>query len=701
MKMKKEQTEKSKKFSMPKMKLPKVKLPKVKRSKDASQDSSKDSSKDASKRTMNKASKKEKGKLVQKLCFWKKIKKPAFFSKIKMPACLKKIKVPGFVHKFIGFIKRLGIGQFFKKVVKMITTKKDGEKRRFNVKLALLLPVGLLGLAGLFTAYEGVKSVREVNNQAKTIAEKYLVSLEKLNTIESSVKEVHRLGLSHIIANDDATMVDIVTEIRQVQDTLQTECKEFEPYVTDDSRTAYDKLVRNSSELASQIGKMMAFSAAGSKTSANTLANKDILTSSKNLSQNTQIVVGTVSKQCEQARAELDETYHNAIVRTIGAVIISIIAILLALFSVFTRVINPLSRSQKDLERMIRRIDNHQGDLTKRITIKHNDEIGDLGKGINVFLEKLQNIFRILKTDTNRMDEVVQQVLNSVQDSTNSVSDMSALTEELNATMEEMAGNATVIRENTHGLAQEINNIAMRTEQMNDYSAEMKEHAEMIEGAAKQNVEVVEKKVSEILVVLESAIEESKSVTRINRLTSDILEIASQTNLLALNASIEAARAGAAGKGFSVVASEISKLAEQSSVAANHIQDVNETVTDAVNNLVGQTNELINYLRESIMPEFAEFVESGVTYKRKASFVEKTMQDFKKRTDSLQANMNSIENSIEMIAQSIDDSVEGIASTAEETQALVSGMKVINDQMDDNQNIAVELKSEAEVFTEV
>ena len=199
---------------------------------------------------------------------------------------------------------------------------------------------------------------------------------------------------------------------------------------------------------------------------------------------------------------------------------------------------------------MIRRIDNHQGDLTKRITIKHNDEIGDLGKGINVFLEKLQNIFRILKTDTNRMDEVVQQVLNSVQDSTNSVSDMSALTEELNATMEEMAGNATVIRENTHGLAQEINNIAMRTEQMNDYSAEMKEHAEMIEGAAKQNVEVVEKKVSEILVVLESAIEESKSVTRINRLTSDILEIASQTNLLALNASIEAARAGAAGKGF-------------------------------------------------------------------------------------------------------------------------------------------------------
>lgn len=123
---------------------------------------------------------------------------------------------------------------------------------------------------------------------------------------------------------------------------------------------------------------------------------------------------------------------------------------------------------------MIGQIDQRQGDLTQRITITNNDEIGDLGKGINVFLGKLQTIFRILKDNTLRMDQVVTQVLGSVKDSTNSVSGMSALTEELNATMEEMSGNANVIQESTQGVSEDVGDIARRADEMNDYSMEMK-----------------------------------------------------------------------------------------------------------------------------------------------------------------------------------------------------------------------------------
>ena len=233
------------------------------------------------------------------------------------------------------------------------------------------------------------------------------------------------------------------------------------------------------------------------------------------------------------------------------------------------------------------------------------------------------------------------------------------------------------------------------------YSMEMKKHAIAMEQAARQSMNTIDQKVQDMLVVLQSAIEESKSVAQINHLTGDILEIASQTNLLALNASIEAARAGAAGRGFSVVAQEISRLADQSSQTAGDIQKVNTVVTTAVQNLADQANGLLAYMQEQIMPEFEKFVESGVSYHEKADHVENTMHEFKSKTEDLEASMTSISDSVEMIAKAIEDSVTGISSTATETQALVSDMHSINEQMDNNQNIAIELKQEAEVFTEV
>ena len=388
-------------------------------------------------------------------------------------------------------------------------------------------------------------------------------------------------------------------------------------------------------------------------------------------------------------------------ITSIVSAVISILSVILALWIVMRRVVAPINRSKKELDRMIGQIDQRQGDLTQRITITNNDEIGDLGKGINVFLGKLQTIFRILKDNTLRMDQVVTQVLGSVKDSTNSVSGMSALTEELNATMEEMSGNANVIQESTQGVSEDVGDIARRADEMNDYSMEMKKHAIAMEQAARQSMNTIDQKVQDMLVVLQSAIEESKSVAQINHLTGDILEIASQTNLLALNASIEAARAGAAGRGFSVVAQEISRLADQSSQTAGDIQKVNTVVTTAVQNLADQANGLLAYMQEQIMPEFEKFVESGVSYHEKADHVENTMHEFKSKTEDLEASMTSISDSVEMIAKAIEDSVTGISSTATETQALVSDMHSINEQMDNNQNIAIELKQEAEVFTEV
>ena len=205
-------------------------------------------------------------------------------------------------------------------------------------------------------------------------------------------------------------------------------------------------------------------------------------------------------------------------------------------------------------------------------------------------------------------------------------------------------------------------------------------------------------KVNEILEILSQAIEDAKSVDQVNSLTNDILTISSQTNLLALNASIEAARAGEAGKGFAVVANEISSLADSSGEAANNIQKINRIVTDAVHNLSNHANSLVEFMQESILPEFASFVDEGVQYRENATYIENSMQDFNDKTDSLQEVMAEIAGSINSITNAIEEGVKGVTGAAESTQALVYDMDNITERMGENEKIAGDLQKETAIF---
>ena len=364
-------------------------------------------------------------------------------------------------------------------------------------------------------------------------------------------------------------------------------------------------------------------------------------------------------------------------------------------------VIHPLANTNREMNEIISEIDNRQGDLTRRVTITNNKEVASVGGGINAFMAKLQEIFRMISSNSRDLEGVVNEVRESVQTSNGSVSDLSALTEELSATMQDISDNASRINENTESVAGEVKSIAEKTIEINQYTKEMKEHAEAMEHAACENMDTTGAKVNDIVSVLSQAIEDSNSVNQVDNLTNDILNIASQTNLLALNASIEAARAGDAGKGFAVVASEISQLAAASQEAANNIQSINAIVITAVHNLADNANGLVEYMNEKILPEFQKFVESGGAYHDKATFIESVMADFEAKTDSLQNSMDEIANSVNTISHAIEEGVSGVVSAADSTQVLVSDMDKISKKMDENFAIAEGLKKETSVFTKL
>ena len=584
-----------------------------------------------------------------------------------------------------------------KKAQKVNNKPKVKGKKKLSTKL-ILIPVFVVGFVSVISSGLSLKNLSKVNDAASQIVDTSMVGTEMLNDIEMETVNIHTLALAHIISTDLSSMIDIVSEVRNHEEKLKQLLDDYNPYVTLETKRNYRIICENYTSLVKECGNVMAYSAAGKNEEAYKTANGSIAKYSNNIEKAISSMREHVNSVTQEERKSLESTYRASVVTCTFTIAISIIALLFVVFAVVTMVIKPLLRTQKEINGIIVNIDNKKGDLTQRVTPINNAEVDAVGKGINVFMTKLQAIFKAVVTNSARMERVVDDVRQSVQTSNSSVSDLSALTEELSATMQDISENASVINTNTDNVAKEVELIAEKTDELTGYTKDMKAHAQSMESVARTNMESTDRKVSEILEVLQKAIDDSNSVKQVNSLTNDILNIASQTNLLALNASIEAARAGEAGRGFAVVASEISQLAAASQEAANNIQRINAVVTNSVTNLSDNANGLVSYINDSILPEFERFVESGVEYNDKASFIEGTMTDFKEKTDSLKQSMLEISSSINTISHAINEGVNGVVSAADSTQLIVEDMDNISHKMDENYEIADSLKKETSIF---
>lgn len=522
---------------------------------------------------------------------------------------------------------------------------------RLTIQKRLILPILLLGIMAFLSNVLSIFNINHVNANASQIVDDQMAGAAELAKIRCSLLNIHKMALSHIVASDYSTMITVVMQIKEEQKALDDALASYEKYVMEEETPVYAELKGNYIEFKHALVRLVCASASSKTEEAYACANDEVAVYGAQAEDNIEKLVSGIEQRTDAARQKLTDVYLSSVV--IGVITIAAgLALVAAAISIILKYV----------------------------------------------VKPIKNMMQTLQGSSERIDSVVGEVLGRTKTSSRSTKDLHSLMEALSAAIQKVAKNASAIRANTSEVNEDVNDMVKECAAITDYASAMKIRASKMEQTAQTNTEVIDAKASDILLELNEAIENSKSVDQVNALTKEILSISTSTNLIALNASVEASRAGETGRGFAVVAAEIRDLADSCAKTANRIQEVNQVVTKAVYNLSKNAQELIDYMNDTILAEFQLFVRAGQQYKEDASYVEQEMEQFHHKARHLRSSMSEIVTAIASITNAIDEGAGDISGVAGSTRSLVGNMADITSRMDINKEIVEQLREQTEIF---
>ena len=444
---------------------------------------------------------------------------------------------------------------------------------KLSIKIKYSIPLAIALIALIAVTYANFLLTSKLETNANVFPEKFMPAI---NAVLNADRDLYQARVAEIqLVNSTSASTTFIDDIHENAKQAKERFNKYRELMKDypDVLNSLNSFDSRYQRWFDEVKKVILMKNNGNNNDAIAMANGDSKKLFSTLRELYDQAGESAFKKAGLLKAEIEEAnrHFKAVTMTIALVVI-VLTIISSLFSQ-----KLLIKRLNEIKDGINDITSGGGDLTNKIKTKQNDEIGELGKAFNMFVDSLKGLILNIRHDVTELSSSSEILKTSakkgqhVAESQNTASDM------IVSAVHEMSMST-----------KELANIALKTADETKNAMQFSE-----EGVAKIGESVTQ--IEQLYSTIEDASAGTKKLSEDSLNISGVLDvirgIADQTNLLALNAAIEAARAGDQGRGFAVVADEVRSLAQKTQESTDSIQGMIESLQFGVNKVVKQIDD--------------------------------------------------------------------------------------------------------------